>query len=194
VGLSGSLVAMDGTVLAARRVGRGFAMVSTGVPDLPVMHENREIGRTGADGRLLVPDLMPYAGNLIAIDPSNLPADARIASTSLDVVPQAGAGLVAAFHVERYRAATVIVQGADGKPLPPGTPVTRPGGKPGTVVGYDGVVFLDGLEADNEIVAGQGAGACSYRFAWRSGAEGQLPTIGPMRCAALKQTSDKENP
>jgi outer membrane usher protein len=192
--LSGSLAAMDGTVLAARRVGRGFALVSTGVPGLPVMHENREIGRTGADGRLLVPDLMPYAGNQIAIDPSNLPADARIASTSLEVVPQAGAGLVAAFHVERYRAATVIVQDAEGKPLPPGTPVTRPDGKPATVVGYDGVVFLDGLDADNEIVAGEGAGACSYRFAWRAGTEGQLPSIGPLRCTAGKPAPTKENP
>jgi len=193
VGLSGSLVAMDGAVVAARRVGRGFAMVSTGVPGLPVMHENREIGRTGADGRLLVPDLMPYAGNQIAIDPSNLPADARIASTVLVVVPQEGAGVVAAFRVERYRAATVIVQGADGNPLAPGTPVTRPDGKPATVVGYDGVVFLDALDADNEIIAGQGAAACLLRFAWRAGADGQLATIGPLRCAP-KQTSNKENP
>ncbi len=194
VGLSGSLVAMDGAVVAARRVGRGFAMVSTGVPDLPVMHENRQIGRTGADGRLLVPDLMPYAGNQIAIDPSSLPADARIETTRLEVVPQAGAGLVAAFRIERFRAATVIVRGADGLPPAPGTPVARAGGKPPTVVGYDGVVFLDGLDADNEIAVGQGAGACVLRFAWRAGADGELPTIGPLRCAPDKQTSNKEKP
>ena len=194
VGLSGSLVAMDGTVIAARRVGRGFVLVSTGLADIPVMHENRQIGRTGAGGRLLVPDLMPYAGNRIAIDPSELPADARIEATELEVVPQAGAGLVAAFRIERYRAATVIVQGADGKPPPPGTPVVRTGGKPPTVVGYDGVVFLDGLDKDNEIVVGQGAGACTLRFAWRAGADGQLPTIGPLRCAPAQQTPNKEKP
>ncbi len=193
LGLSGSLVAMDGAVVAARHVGRGFALVSTGVAGLPVLHENRVIGRTGADGRLLVPDLMPYAGNLIAIDPTGLPADARIDATGMSVVPQAGAGLVAAFRVERYRAATVIVQDAGGQPIPPGTPVRRPGGKPDTVVGYDGVVFLDGLDADNEIALGQD-GACRLRFAWREGADGQLPTIGPLRCAAPAQTTRKDPP
>ena len=194
VGLSGSLVGMDGTLVAARRVGRGFALVSTGVPGIPVMHENREIGRTGADGRLLVPDLMPYAGNQIAIDPSNLPADARIATTRLEVAPKAGAGLLAAFRIERYRAATLIVQDAGGKPQAPGTPVARTGGKPPTVVGYDGVVFLEDLDVDNEIVVGQGAGACTLRFAWHAGTEGQLPTIGPLRCAPNQQTSNKEQP
>ena len=112
----------------------------------------------------------------------------------MEVVPQGGAGLVAAFRIDRYRAATVIVQGADGKPPAPGTPVVRAGGKPPTVVGYDGVVFLDGLDADNEIAVGQGAAVCTLRFAWHAGADGQLPTIGPLRCARDKQASNKEKP
>jgi outer membrane usher protein len=188
LGLSGSLVAMDGTVLAARHVGRGFALVSTGVPDLPVFHENRPIGRTGSDGRLLVPDLMPYAGNQIAIDAASLPADVRIERTALTVVPLGGAGVVAGFPVERYRAATVIVHGADGKPLAVGTPV-RLAGAPaaGSVVGYDGVVFVDGLEQANDIVVGQGAAACTLHFTYQPGAAGQLPVIGPLRCAPTKE-------
>jgi outer membrane usher protein len=194
VGLSGSLVAMDGTLLAARHVGRGFALVSTGLPDIPVFNENRAIGHTGADGRLLVADLMPYTTNRIAIDPTNLPADMRLERTALAVVPLAGAGVVAGFPVERYRAATVIVHGADGKPLAAGTPVRLTGapGNPLLLVGYDGVLFVDGLKQTmnetNELVVGEGAAACTLRFAYQPGAEGQLPVIGPLRCAPKEAT------
>jgi len=193
VGLSGSLVAMDGTLLAARHVGRGFALVSTGVPDVPVFHENRSIGHTGADGRLLVADLMPYTSNRIAIDATNLPADMRLERTALAVVPLAGAGVVAGFPVERYRAATVIVHGADGKPLAAGTPVRLAGapGNPLLLVGYDGVLFVDGLKESmnetNELLVGEGAAACTLRFAYQPGTEGQLPVIGPLRCAPKEE-------
>lgn len=187
LGLSGAVVAMDGALVAARHVGNGFALVSAGVANLPVLHENRVIGRTGADGRLLVPDLVPYSNNLIAIDPSGLPADVRLDAASLSVAPRAGAGAVAAFRVARYRAATVIVQDAAGKPLPAGTPARLLGGGAPSLVGYDGVVFLDGLGDDNEIVLGQGAGACSVRFTYRPGAPGELPAIGPLRCVPADQ-------
>jgi len=187
VGLSGSLVALDGTVAAARQVGRGFALVETGLAGVPVSHENRPIGRTGKDGRLLVTDLVPYTANLIAIDATDLPVDTRLESTSLQVVPQAGAGVVAAFKVERYRAATVIVHGLDGKPLAAGTPVRQAGGT-GSLVGYDGVVFLDNLQEQNEIVLGQGVAACTLRFAYQPGAGGELPVIGPLRCMPHKDT------
>lgn len=190
VGLSGSLVAMDGTVLAARHVGRGFALVSTGLADVPVIHENRALGKTGADGRLLVPDLMPYTTNRIAIDPSNLPADMRLERTALSVVPQAGAGVLAGFRIERYRAASVIVHGADGKPVAPGLPVRLAGAvaEIASIVGYDGVVFLDGLKESNEIMVGEGAGLCTLRFDYQPGTEGQLPVIGPLRCTPVKES------
>jgi len=192
LGLSGSLVAMDGTVLAARHIGRGFALVSTGLADVPVSHENRLLGRTGDDGRLLVPDLMPYTTNRIAIDPSNLPADMRLERTALEVVPMAGAGVVAGFRVERYRAATVIVHGADGKPVAVGTPVrllAKAAGADGTlsVVGYDGVVFLDNLQDANDIVVGEGARACTLHVDYQPGVGGQLPVIGPLRCLPNKE-------
>ena len=188
LGLSGSLVAMDGTALAARHVGRGFALVSTGVAGIPVSQENRALGRTGSDGRLLVPDLMPYTNNQIAIDASNLPADMRLERTSLSVVPQAGAGVVAGFRVERYRAATLTVVGADGKPVAVGTPV-RLASAPelASIVGYDGVVFLDKLKDANDIVVGEGAKACTLHFDYQPGPAGQLPEIGPLRCTPVKE-------
>ncbi len=190
-GLSGALVAMDGAVLAARQVGEAFALVSTGMPGIPVLQENRPIGVTDGGGRLLLPNLIPYSSNLVSIDAAGLPADLRVRSTSMQVVPQAMAGVAASFAVERYRAAIVIVHDAAGKPIAPGARVVVVGGAE-TVAGYDGVVFVDGIAGRTRLRVGSGEGACEAAFddaadARRAG--DALPRIGPVRCLPIKETT-----
>ncbi|MGG2419765.1 fimbria/pilus outer membrane usher protein, partial [Ralstonia pseudosolanacearum] len=55
---SGAVVWMDGALTPSRRIDDGFALVSTGLPAVEVLHENRRLGRTNGNGHLLVPDLM----------------------------------------------------------------------------------------------------------------------------------------
>jgi outer membrane usher protein len=182
VDLSGAIVAMDGSITAARQVGAGFALVSTGLAGVPVIHENREIGRTDASGHLLVPNLVPYMPNQISIDTTALPVDSRIASAGASIVPQRQAGVLASFKIERYAAATVVVQAPDGKPMADGTPVTNPDSGAATVVGYDGVVFVDGLKEHNRLLLGSGAARCEVRFDYHPGPAGELAAIGPLAC------------
>jgi outer membrane usher protein len=123
VDVAGALVLMDGSVHAARQVG-GFALVSTdGVGGVPVLQENQVIGKTSGAGYMLVPNLNPYFINQIGIDPSNLPLDARIASTGQGVVPARLSGVLVRFPVETYEAASVILHDADGRPLGAGIDV-----------------------------------------------------------------------
>ena len=185
IDVSGALVAMDGTVVAARQVGRGFALVSAGAPDLPVLQDNRVIGRTDRNGRLLVPELQPYALNRIAIDPSSLPQDTRIDIANMDVVPRQNAGVVARFAIARYAAATVTVVDAAGKPIEVGTPARLDGSAQEAMVGYDGVLFVDGLKDQNRVLVGAGDRLCEVRFAYTAVA-GELPTIGPLTCSPVQ--------
>jgi outer membrane usher protein len=186
VGAAGSLVAMDGTLLAARQVGRSFALVSTGLADVPVLQENRPVGRTDAGGHFLVPDLMPYAANSLAIDIAELPVDAHVRSSSQEVVPQRLAGLVARFAVERYVAATVVVHDSAGRPLAAGTPVQVDGGAP-TFVGHDGVVFVDGARSDNRLVLRAAGGSCEVRFRFNPQPGTAPAAIGPLRCTPIER-------
>ncbi|MGK5041258.1 fimbria/pilus outer membrane usher protein [Janthinobacterium sp. GB1R12] len=184
LGAAGALVLMDGHIEAARQVGNGFALVSTGgVGNIPVLHENRQIGVTGGSGYLLVPNLNPYGNNQISIATDDLDVDARVPVTNINVVPQHLAGVLAAFPVERYSAATVIVQGADGKPLATGLPVLHLQSGKQTVVGFDGMVFVDELREQNQLQVGEGDSTCTVRFAYVRPATGGLPVIGPLRCA-----------
>ncbi|MDC8760188.1 fimbria/pilus outer membrane usher protein [Janthinobacterium fluminis] len=182
---AGALVLMDGTLSAARQVGSGFALVSTaGVADVPVIHENRRIGVTGRSGHLLVPNLNAHNNNLIAIDTEQLAVDARVPTTRLNIVPQALSGVLARFPVERYSAATVVIHDAAGKALAAGLPVLHVESGARTLLGYDGIAFVDDLRAENRLLVGEGESACEVRFRYRRGEGGALPVLGPLRCAA----------
>ncbi|CAN7184567.1 fimbria/pilus outer membrane usher protein [Trinickia sp. LjRoot230] len=184
VEVSGAMVLMDGSVNLSRHIYDAFALVSTdGVPGIPVLHENRAIGKTNGSGHLLVPDLNAYQDNAVSIDSMGLPADARIESTAKSLVPRERAGVVAHFGVARYRAASVILRGADGKLLPPGAAVRhlQSGGE--TIVGYDGIAFIENLEANNRLVVDHDAIHCLAEFAYTRPLDGSLPTIGPLTCA-----------
>lgn len=181
---SGALVLMDGTLAATRQVGSGFALVSTGVAGVPVIHENRRIGVTDAGGHLLVPNLNAYGSNRVAIDVAELAADARVAITSMNVVPRQLSGVLARFPVERYRAASVLLRGADGAPLAPGTPLRHRESGQETIVGHDGIAFVENLGENNTLDVGQGETACTVTFSYQRAEAHTLPTIGPLRCAA----------
>jgi outer membrane usher protein len=187
VDVSGSLVLMDGGVHAARQVGAGFALVSTdGVGGVPVLQENRVIGTTGGSGYLLVPNLNPYLNNQVAIDTASLPLDARIASTRQSVVPARLSGVLAHFPVQRYVAASVILHGADGKPLPTGAEVLHEQSGGRTVVGFDGVTFVDHLAPLNRLRLSIDGVRCIVEFAYTPVQGDAMPTIGPFVCRSVQ--------
>lgn len=179
---AGSLVLMDGTVLASRPIGDAFAMVSTdGTPDVPVLRENRIVGTTDGSGHLLIPDLLSYNDNHLSIDTLNLPPDANIATDRLDLVPRARSGVLARFPIDRYQGAVAILQDERGQPLPLGTIITLRGEKIAQPVGYDGRVFLDHLQpGGNWISARVGEVMCSAQITFQP--NDSMHTIGPFTC------------
>lgn len=184
---SGALVLMDGVVTPSRRINDSFALVSTGAPDVDVLHENRKLGKTDSSGHLLVPDLVPYQANRLSIDAENLPVDTRLESTKAVVVPQSRSGVVANFQLERYVAATVILKTPDGQFLPPGAGVLHAeSGKRG-VVGYDGMTFVEDLQALNHLtVRGKGV-SCRAQFEYGAEPGRLMPTLGPYVCHPLEE-------
>jgi hypothetical protein len=85
--LRGSIATMGGDVFLSNWIDDGFGVVSTGAPGVGVLYENQPVGVTDSKGMLLVPTLRSYESNNVAIDPTNLPADAEVESTSQIVAP-----------------------------------------------------------------------------------------------------------
>ncbi|WP_225562809.1 fimbria/pilus outer membrane usher protein [Rhodanobacter sp. DHG33] len=186
----GSVVLMDDSVQMARRIYDGFAMVSTdGVSGIPVLHDNRVIGSTDAGGHLLVPDLNAYQDNQLAIDSMRLPADVRIDKTSIDAVPQSQSGVLARFSLVHDDAASVILHDAGGKPIPAGSRVRYVEGGSETVVGYDGLTYIESLHKENHLEVDAPAGHCIASFDYRRSKDHDVQTIGPVACRASKEHS-----
>ncbi|WP_236698368.1 fimbria/pilus outer membrane usher protein [Xylophilus sp. Leaf220] len=153
-GASGSLGLMDGHAFAANRIGDGFALVSTGgVPNVPVRFEQQLIGRTDAQGYLLVPQVPAYRNGRYELDLLDLPADRFAPVTERQVAVRGGMGALVEIPVQTLRSATIALVDALGVPLPVGTPVRHAEAGTDTLVGWDGVVFLGQMQPQNTLLA-----------------------------------------
>jgi len=177
----GSVVVAGGDVFLANRIDEAFAIVQTGVPDLPVYAENRPVARTNKNGKALVPTLKAYQHNKVSIDPSKLPVNASIATTQEILTPPDRSGVAVDFGIRTdVRSAIVILDAPSGARLQPGSRGTTASGG-SFVVGYDGRAFIDGLEPSNIVVVRLPDKDCRAEFAYEPRGDEQV-LIGPVTC------------
>lgn len=180
---SGSVVLMGGHSFTSRRIDDAFALVSTdGIGGVPVKLENRPIGNTDPHGLLLVAPLNAYQTNRLSIDPMSLPADLRIDHVKGTATPADRAGTLVSFGIHPVRAATVILVDTHGKPLELGSTALLAGTTgEGNPVGYDGEVYLEGLQEHNLLQVSTPKGTCTARFDYHPNGQ-SVPRIGPLPC------------
>jgi outer membrane usher protein len=150
--IRGAVVAAGGGIFLANSVEDAFAIVDAGAPGVPVLYQNRVMGITGGDGKLIVPGLSAYEKNRISIDPTKLPLDKIVENTSAMVSPARGSGVVVTFG-NRGSGGTALVSFRDpaGEYLPLASSGTIGADAPEFVVGYDGEALLEGLGAENTV-------------------------------------------
>lgn len=182
LGASGSLVFMDGALFAANRVTDAFALVTTnGEAGVPVRYENQLIGETNRDGRLLIPSASAWYPAHYDIDTLSLPPSVQADVVSRRVAVAAGSGYVVRFPLDRTTVARGVLVDTAGKPVPAGS-VLLLNEKTRTYAGWDGMIFLEGVAAENALVATfPEGGTCRARFAASLPAEDILD-IGTVTC------------
>lgn len=148
--LSGSLLALGGHVFATRPFDTGFALVQVpGIADVEITRENQPIGRTDANGNVLVPGLLPYQGNRIGLDQDTVPPQDAVATTQQMIsVPRLG-GTVVRFDVHVLRAVRGKVR-IEGKPVEYGTVDVVVEDRPLHLpIGRDGSVYFSDMPEGN---------------------------------------------
>jgi len=184
--LRGALATLGGGVFATNYIDDSFAVVRSGnVPNIGVLYENRAMGQTGSNDRLLLPGLRAWEQNTIALEPADLPPDVQAGSVIARVRPPEKAGVVVRFDVTRGKAAVVVLVDPSGKVLPVGATVVTNGGAT-TVVGFDGETYLRDLSPENEVEVTMPNTApstvtCHARFSFDP-EPGTMPRIGPLTC------------
>src|SRR5471030_1751014 len=180
---SGSLVWMDRQLFAANRIDDAFVVVSTdGYADIPVRYENQLVGQTDRNGHLLVPWSSAYYRGKYEIDPLNLPANVRSPNVEQRIAVRRGSGYLLEFPLTRVIAASIVLVDAQQRELPLGAGVLHEQSGARTVVGWDGLVYLENLQPQNSLRVTLADGkTCQVQFAVDM-KQDQIPLIGPLVC------------
>ncbi|MBP6121593.1 fimbria/pilus outer membrane usher protein [Providencia sp.] len=151
-GANGSLVAHSGGLVLGQQLGETAAIVE--IPDagdVPILNQAGIV--TNNQGYALVPYISAYRKNTIDIDTSALPNDTEMELTSQSVSPSRGALAKASFAANVGYRAIMIINFADGKPVPFGAQaIFKDNGQLNGLVGNDGELYLSGLAESGHFI------------------------------------------
>ena len=183
---SGAIGFVAGEWNAGRRSYDSYAIVDAGHPNVPVLYENRRVGRTGPGGRLVIPNLTAFSPNRISVDPTGLPLDVELVATEALVAPFSRVPVLVDFNVRMLaNVALVVFVDPSQTSLPVGSFGALEGELDTFAVGYDGEAWLDGLEAHNSVlITTPENGRCEASFEYRP-RPGQQVRIGPVICRPI---------
>lgn len=184
----GAVSFADGAVFASNTINDSFAIVDTaGLSHVRVLQENRDVGSTDSKGRFLVTDLRAFDINHIAIEPTDVPLDITTPVTAREVRPQDRSGVVLKFIAKISHGALLKIVDEAGVPIEVGSTATLRSSGTAVPIGYDGESYIQDLAVHNAVVVERLDGRrCSVIFDYKP-LQGQIPTIGPLRCLEEKQ-------
>ncbi|HEY5852009.1 MAG TPA: fimbria/pilus outer membrane usher protein [Lysobacter sp.] len=169
LGVSGTVVAHPGGITLGQPAGDTIAIVSA--PNAKGARVTNAPGvKIDRFGNALVPYLIPYNLNSVELDPTGLPLDVQLASTSARVAPRAGGVSMLRFDTQFGRALLVRVRLDDGRPVPFGAEVSDLHGQALGTVGQGGRLLLRGASKDGTV-----------SLSWQEGEQ-------PMQCTFTYQT------
>lgn len=137
--MDGALVIADKAVMPSNQIYDSFAVVNAGAPGVRVSSQNVYYGKTGWNGRLVVPNLTSYRDNRLSIDVDSLPVDTLITETDVQVVPAYQSGVVQRFGVSDKSDYIYASLQIDGQAVPTGSYAVIDGSKEGFDIAYDGI-------------------------------------------------------
>lgn len=174
-------------IFASRKLDQSFATVRVGeYPNVRVYADNQLVGRTDANGKVVIPRLRPFERNHLRIDVADLPMDAEVASEERTVRPYDRHGVQVEFGVKPSRAALIRVLLKDGTPLPSGSVVKVTGQQEEFVSAPGGEVYLSSLTPKNSVVVSWTGGRCSFSLAF-GGMEEPRANLEEYRCLTPAQ-------
>jgi outer membrane usher protein len=175
IAANGAVVVADGDLFLTRRIGDAFTIVDVGHPNVEVFSQNRPVGKTGRNGKILVTDIVPYHKNKVEIETDSLPINSEIIETEAETVVARNSGSIISFKVATdIHAAVVVFKFGDGAFVPAGSIVKVNGRGDEFVVGYDGQAYLTGLQPQNTALLEHPGGSCKAHFGYASQADSQV--------------------
>lgn len=187
LGASGSLLAIDGDLHAARRIDGAAALVDAGRQGVRVYHENRLVAVTGENGQALVTGLVPYGRNTIGVSVEDYPMNVLVSAPERIVVPNRFGALVD-LKPRRGLPVLVALQLPGGGVPKLGTRAALENSDGLLVVGSRGRLFIPHLPAPVRGHLLLSAGRCDFTLVPPAPRpDDSIPEIGPLACHMEKR-------
>ncbi len=184
INAAGGIVAIDDAVYMTKPPkGDAVALVKTGQPDASVYLENREVGKTDAEGEILVTGLVPYIPNKLSINPADYKMSAILDDSEKEIRPLRQSGVMVDFTPPKYRPVIIVLQLEDKTYAPAGAKAVLDNGSDPLVVGRRGEIFIRDLT--KAIKGTVSYGECTCTFAVELTPRRQyemIERIGPLSC------------
>lgn len=179
--VDGSFLIAGGGIFPSEKVTGGFVVIKNGGPHVDIMQGGVRAGRTNSHGRALLTNVSPFLRTRFFLDTATLPDGWDVEQTELAAVAPYRSGVLVDFKARKVQAASVALFDKSGKPVDPGWIARLENGEEG-MIGYDGLVYLRGLNADNIVTVDRGlAGLCTAHFRYDP-AVAPGTVIGPVTC------------
>lgn len=180
----GAVAWLGGDVYVNREIRDGFAVVDTGgFEGVRVYLENREMGVTDNNGRLMIPGLLPYQANQIRMESGDLPLTAAVNKTGEAVAPYFRSGLLVEFDVVDTRGALLTVTWPDGTPVTEGSEAQVVGRDEVFPVGRHGRLYLQGVSGKTQVSVSNGNWQCTLNIHAKPAVDGEgIPNLGNYVC------------
>ena len=178
----GGMGFINNGVFFARPIDQSFALVKVDdIADVRVLLENIDVGRTGADGTLLLPRIPSYTPIKISIDPLTIPLDSSITETEKTLVAMHRTGMVMQFESRRERNALVRLIAADGAPVPAGAYAHLDDRAMAYPIANGGEVYISDLGDEQSVEVRYRGRRCRVAVELARGAPA-VSDIGPLIC------------
>ncbi len=180
--VSGAVATIAGEgVYLSRLLNNSFAIVETGVPGATIFNFNQEVATTNKEGVAFVPNLVAYQNNPLSIDPNQLPLNAEIGATKMNVLPYFSSGRLVQFPINMIRSAQMQLVLPSGEPLPAGAEVMLLGNPAVFYVAESGTFYVSGLEPKNTLIATWDGQSCHFHLDLPP-TNAILPQLGKVVC------------
>jgi outer membrane usher protein len=180
VGVSGAVGIAEGHIFTSRRINDAFILVDAGLPDLPVLLDNREVTRTNADGWAIVTEGRAYQSNIVGVDTSALPIEYAMPRDQQSVVPTSAAGVLARFDISDGGVALPVLDSL-GQAIPAGAQVSISTQGLPTAITSRSEVFFERSDRAAEVTIEWSGKRCRFNYQ----PQGEPP--GGYRCTPLPQ-------
>jgi outer membrane usher protein len=165
-----------------------FALVRIpGVEGVRAFASHQEVGKTGRNGNLLVPDLQAYYANLLDVADGDIPLQYAVPDVGQTLALPYRGGAVALFGVQKVQrvVGTILIadKGEDRIPSYGDMTVTTNGREMSSPIGGSGRFYFEDLSAGTHtaMVRDSAGRECSLTITVPS-SEGTIVNLGSLRC------------